>query len=154
MGRIIKKNDFIPQMPNCVYLDSAYKCFDNRQALINVMPRLKTYIDACGNPQSFFSFRKKKNKLGKNKNRTKNAKKDPIVRGTTMVGGDLTPTHRPIFYTQPLGTELFYNTPQFNDYQKCNYVNGIPVCEKDIKLPSSFSPDVHRNYFNMNVELC
>merc|ERR1712032_994977 len=147
MGRIIKKNDFIPQMPNCVYLDSAYKCFDNRQALINVMPRLKTYIDACGNPQSFFSFKEKKN-------RTKNAKKDPIVRGTTMVGGDLTPTHRPIFYTQPLGTELFYNTPQFNDYQKCNYVNGIPVCEKDIKLPSSFSPDVHRNYFNMNVELC
>ena len=84
----------------------------------------------------------------------KNKKKDPIVRGTSMIGGDLTPTHKPIFYTQPLGTELFYSNPQFTNYEKCNYVNGIPVFEKDLRLPSTFTPDVHRNYFNMNLELC
>jgi len=159
--RILKKNDFIAQMPNCVFLNGGYKCFDTTQALINVMPQLRTYIDSCGNPKTFFAFLENKSKKLKNKKNHKNLKmknlkennNDPIVRGTTMIAGDLVPTHKPIFYSQPLGTELFY-AKGFEKVENCGYVNGIPVCEKGIQLPKTFTPEVHRNYYNMNLELC
>lgn len=149
--RVIKKDDYIAHMPNCVFLNGQYKCFDTSEALIRVMPRLKVYIDSCGNPKTFFSFLETKKKFkSNNKN---NNKKDPIIRGTTMIGGNLVPTHRPIFYTQPLGTELLY-ARAFDRVEKCTYVNGIPVCEKQIKFPTTFIPDVHRLYYNINMELC
>ena len=140
----LKKDDFIPRMPNCVFVNTEYRCYDNTQALINVMPRLRTYIDEYGNPKTFLGFLEIKNKK---------IKKDPILRGTTLVGGDFLNTHRPLFYTQPLGTELFYGNA-FNRVERCNYVNGVPVCERDIRLPQTFSPNVHRFYYNMNIETC
>jgi hypothetical protein len=161
--RILKKDDFIARMPNCVFISGEYKCFDTTQALVNVMPRMRTYIDACGNPKSFFAFIEtrskkikkfaKKNKKNYDKNNGLGSVKDPIVRGTSMINGNLVATHRPIFYTQPLGTELLYSQA-FNKAEKCAYVNGIPVCEKSIQLPRTFTPEVHRNYYNMNIELC
>ncbi len=149
--RIVKKDDFIARMPNCVFISGEYKCFDSRKALINVMPRLRTYIDACGNAKSFLAFLEAKSKNKKNKKKVNG--KDPIVRGTSMIAGNLVATHRPIFYTQPLGTELLYGH-KFVNAEKCAYVNGVPVCEKSIQLPRTFRPEVHRNYYNMNIELC
>lgn len=173
--RIVKKDDFIARMPNCVFVSGEYKCFESQQALVNVMPRLRTYLDACGNAKSFFAFLEAKSrnvknlknkKSGKNlknnkslnnknysKNKSEGSGKDPIVRGTTMIAGDLVATHRPIFYTQPLGIELLY-AQSFDKVEKCGYVNGVPVCEKNIQLPRTFTHEVHRNYYNMNIELC
>ena len=63
-------------------------------------------------------------------------------------------SHYHSYYTQPLGTLIYYNGNNFSTYNECKFVAGIPLCEKRIKLPSTFSPTVHSNYYNENVEMC
>jgi hypothetical protein len=148
--KILRKDDYIARRPNCSFKNGVYKCrskkfskkkhthkgkyFKKLPKKLAILPH-QTKVFAKRTPPRF-------------------KEKDPIVRGTTFIGGQLVHTHIPMFYSQPLGTELFYNGPNFSDYQLCNYVNGIPVCEKDIAIPSTFSPDVHRIYYNTNLELC
>jgi len=157
--RILKKDDFIARMPNCVFINGEYECFETEKALIDIVPRMRSYIDSYGNIKKFFAFLESKStnmkllkkKISKKENKNKN--KDPIIRGTTMISGNLIPTHKPIFYTQPLGTELLY-TQKFDKIENCSYVDGVPLCEKNIFIPKTFNPEVHRTYYNMNIELC
>lgn len=61
--------------------------------------------------------------------------------------------HKYIYYTQPIGREIFYNSAMTN-YKTCAYVNGIPACEKINKLPSSFTATSHKVYYGINFDQC
>ena len=134
--KIVRSDDWVTRMPNCVFLEGRYQCFNEMSQVTQRLPVLQSYLTSCG----------------MNLHRFKSV--DPIVRGTTFVGNRLLRTHSPMFYSQPFGTELIYNGPRFTSYQQCRYVNSIPVCEKDLRMPPTFSPDVHRIYYNINLEQC
>jgi hypothetical protein len=152
--KILRKDDYVTRMPNCVFISGQYRCYNNLSEVCHRLPMIRQYLSSyrgVGVPlQMRFIQTKKKLKL-RNKNR-----KDPIVRGTTFFGNRLVRTHNSMFYSQPFGTELIYKGPNFStsNYQHCRYVNGIPVCERHHRLPATFSPDVHRIYYNMNIEQC
>ena len=75
--------------------------------------------------------------------------KDPIVRGTTFINGQLVQTQPPMF-SQPIGTEVIYGESS----KLCSYSNGIPLCEKKYVVPTTFTSEAHQSYYNMNMQLC
>lgn len=151
--KIARKDDYVTRMPNCVYLNGRYRCYNNMNQAAHKVPMLKRYL--TGYRKIFASFLEtgagKVRKVGKV---GKKGKKDPIVRGTSYIGGRMFRTHTPMFYSQNFGTELVYNGPRFNSFQHARYVNQVPVYERHMRLPATFSPNVHRMYYNMNIEQC
>jgi hypothetical protein len=134
--KILRSDDWVTRMPNCVFLEGRYQCFNNFSQVTQRLPVLQNYINTCGIlPPRFKSV-------------------DPIVRGTTFIGRQLYRTHTPMFYSQPFGTELIYNGPKFSSFHPCRYVNSVPICERNYSPPATFSPDVHRFYYNINLEQC
>jgi hypothetical protein len=140
--KILRKDDYVTRMPNCVYIRGHYRCFKNMSKIAHKIPLIKKYISGYRLRKLIPRFKEKE------------LATDPIVRGTTFVGGTLYRTHNSMFYSQPFGTELIYNGPNFKNPQACPYVNGIPTCETTLSLPHSFSADVHKMYYNMNIENC
>jgi hypothetical protein len=135
--KILRKDDYVTRMPNCVFLHGQYRCYNNISTVAQRMPVLRNYVSGYRR-QIFMNF----------------LEKDPIVRGTTYIGGQLYRTHQSMFYSQPFGTELIYNGNNFSNALPCKYVNNIPICERHMRLPATFSPDVHRFYYNTNLEMC
>jgi hypothetical protein len=58
-----------------------------------------------------------------------------------------------IFYTQPMGIQIFYNSSMSN-FRRCVYVAGISNCEKVISLPTSFSAASHMVYYGIHFDQC
>ena len=225
--KVMKNNDYVTRIPNCLYLNNMYRCYQTPEIAVNHLPQLRNYFDgyyynaenlartAVGAPAIVngppaaslagipspvsqpilyrFKSLKKKHK------KKKLAKKD-IVRGTTFIGGNLVQTHNPAMttaiahrlphvmapiagpvvnpvtpviggvpfarspliqslynrplYTQPFGVQYFGTSAPSSHYNICNYVNGVPLCEKVVHLPPTFSPNVHRYYYRTNIELC
>jgi len=58
-----------------------------------------------------------------------------------------------IYYTQPIGFQIFYND-LMTEYTTCQYVNGISLCEKVVSLPLQFSVVGHLTYFGINLDKC
>jgi hypothetical protein len=133
--RIVKNNDYVTRMPNCLYIHGSYRCYRTQTAAIRSYPALRTYYSGLNTRRIFAGFLK-----------------DPIVRGTRYINGRLHYVN-PI-YTQQIGVPLYYTNNNFNHYSSCNYVNNVPVCERNLQLPSTFSPEVHRQYYDTNVESC
>jgi len=60
---------------------------------------------------------------------------------------------RYIYYSQPLGTQIFYNA-SMTSFRICTYVNGVSSCELKFKLPSTFSSTSHNTYYNIDFSRC
>lgn len=75
--------------------------------------------------------------------------KDPIVKGTTFINGQLI-QNEPSMFSQPIGTEVIYGESS----KLCSYSNGIPLCEKKYVIPTTFTSEGHQSYYNMNMQLC
>lgn len=58
-----------------------------------------------------------------------------------------------VYYTQPIGYQIFYNE-LMTEYTTCMYVNGISLCEKVVALPLQFSVEGHMTYFGVNFDVC
>jgi hypothetical protein len=58
-----------------------------------------------------------------------------------------------VYYTQPIGYQIFYND-SMTDYTTCMYINGISLCEKVVALPLQFSVEVHMSYFGVYFYNC
>jgi len=88
----------------------------------------------------------------------------PVMRRNVVVRRYYTPTirrkiynfkhyFRYIYYSQPLGTQIFYNAGM-TSYTVCSYVNGISSCELKFKLPSTFSSVSHYTYYGIDFSKC
>lgn len=154
--KILRKDDYVTRMPNCVYFSGQYRCYNNLSDVCHKIPLIKEYMSSYSSAPLQMRFIQTDKKLKKKMKLRNRNKKDPIVRGTTFIGNRLVRTHNSMFYSQPYGTELIYKGSNFSasNYHSCRYVNGIPVCERHQRLPATFSPDVHRIYYNMNIEQC
>lgn len=58
-----------------------------------------------------------------------------------------------VYYTQPIGFQIFYNDAM-TEYTICQYVNGISLCEKVVTLPLQFSNIEHFTYFGNDFTKC
>jgi len=58
-----------------------------------------------------------------------------------------------IYYTQPIGREVFYNSAMTN-YQNCAYLRGVSSCEKTLAMPTSFTSASHKVYYGINFDMC
>jgi hypothetical protein len=58
-----------------------------------------------------------------------------------------------VYYTQPIGYQIFYND-NMTEFTTCQYVNGISLCEKVISLPLQFTALTHMTYFGINFDKC
>ncbi len=58
-----------------------------------------------------------------------------------------------IYYTQPIGRQIFYNS-RMTTYRPCNYMNGISSCERLIRVPTTFTNDSHRVYYGIDFSTC
>lgn len=75
--------------------------------------------------------------------------KDPIVKGTQFINGQLVQVQPPM-YSQPIGTEVLYGSSP----KLCPYTNGIPSCETKFVIPNTFTSEEHQSYYNMNMSFC
>lgn len=136
--KIMRNDDYVTRMPNCMFQNGMYRCYNNPNTAMSRFPTMRRYVHGYGGfRRAFAGFL---------------SKKDPIVRGTRFINGRLHAVQP--MYTQPLGTPIYYHGANFANHQACRYVNGIPMCEKNMRLPHTFSPDVHRMYYNTNLENC
>ena len=58
-----------------------------------------------------------------------------------------------IYYTQPIGYEIFYND-EMTLYSTCNYEDGISICEKQNKMPEIFKIAPHNTYYGAAFNKC
>jgi hypothetical protein len=136
--RIVRSDDFVTRTPSCVYDLSLhrFRCYRTVRRLVKLQPIFKRYFVVYR--RGVRNYRKKVlRRLQKNKVKSK-----------------FTHTNFHSYYSQPLGTLIYYSQNNFENYKVCRYISGIPICEKKIKLPRTFSPSVHAHYFHVNVELC
>lgn len=75
--------------------------------------------------------------------------KDPIVKGTQFINGQLVQVQPPM-YSQPIGTEVLYGSSP----KLCPYTNRIPSCETKFVIPNTFTSEEHQSYYNMNMSFC
>jgi hypothetical protein len=136
--RIVRNDDFVIRTPSCVYNSSLhlFRCYRTVRRLVKLYPIFKRY---------FIIYRRG----------VKNYRRSVLRRiQRKQVKSKFTHTNIHSYYSQPLGTLIYYSQNNFENYKVCRYVSGIPICEKKIKLPKTFSPSVHAHYFHVNVELC
>jgi hypothetical protein len=136
--RVVRSDDFVTRTPSCVYDSSSrlFRCYRRVSRLVKLYPVFKRYFTVYR--RGIKNYRKTVlRRLQKNK-----------------VQGKLIHSNFHSYYSQPLGTLIFYNRNNFENYNVCRYVSGIPVCEKKIHLPKTFHPSVHAHYYHVNVELC
>jgi len=129
--RIVRSDDFIVRAPSCVYDMHAhkFKCFTRAANIVKQYPLFKKF---------FAVYRKGLS----------------VYRKTIIKRIHSKHSQFHAYYTQPLGTMLYYSGDNWNNYQICDYKDGIPICEKNNPLPKSFSPNVHSQYFSINLENC
>merc|ERR1711957_1093902 len=58
-----------------------------------------------------------------------------------------------IYYSQALGTQIFYNAGM-TAFKICKYVKGISSCELKFKLPATFSSTSHHKYYGIDFSKC
>ena len=130
--RITKNNDYIVRIPNCFYSNivKKWRCFTNK--VINKYIKSKSFPLKNYFRRYLSIFKKRK------------VKKSKQIK--------LYLNH--IFYTQPLGTQIMYDSSK-KRFKTCKYNNnGISNCEKKIKIPISFTSKQHSNYFGINFNKC
>jgi len=77
-----------------------------------------------------------------------------IVPRTKIIRTNLVQSYyKYIYYTQPVGREIFYNN-SMTIYKPCVYISGISSCEKSVTLPTSFSSAAHKVYYGVNFDKC
>ena len=132
--RIMRSDDFVTRVPSCAYDNSSrlFKCYNKTSSTISHFPKFKKY---------FLVYRK-----GIRIYRKTIIKKYKIT--------DKKHDHYHSYYSQPLGTVIYYKGNNFSNYKPCVFRNGIPLCEEKIKLPATFSASAHSRYFGVDVESC
>ena len=154
--RIIRNDDFATRAPSCVYDTTSlrFRCYRRVSKVIRHYPLFRRY---------FITYRR-----GLRYYRRSIARRVPAAAQRRSVHVAARHHHhvaaaRPVnrahhylhaYYSQPLGTIISYNGNNFSTYSVCNFVNGIPVCEKKVRLPHAFSATAHVHYFSTNVEAC
>merc|ERR1711957_578024 len=58
-----------------------------------------------------------------------------------------------IYYSQALGTQIFYNAGM-TAFKICKYVKGISSCELKFKLPATFSSSSRHKYYGIDFSKC
>jgi hypothetical protein len=147
--RIVRSDDFVTRVPSCVYDASSrlFRCYRRVAKVIRHYPAFRRYFLVYR--RGLTSYRRS---IVRRVSSTHHHHHVAKVRAHRHVGR--TRSHYHAYYSQPLGTILYYTGSNFSTYNVCKYVAGIPVCEKKVKLPSTFSPTVHSQYYGINVELC
>jgi predicted lipase len=132
--RILRSDDFVTRVPSCVFDPSVglFKCYNRVASVVKNYPIFKKYFIIYRHGVRIY-----RNTIIKRFRVTK----------TTKV-------HYHTYFSQPLGTIIFYNGNNFGTYQLCQYLNGVPTCEERVTLPNTFSPSVHKHYFGIDVESC
>ena len=133
--RIVRNDDYVTRVPSCVYDASfhLFRCYRRVSKVVKTYPAFRRY---------FLVYRRGLKVYRRSIiSRVANSK----VRAHS---------HYHSYYSQPLGTLIYYTGNNFTIYNVCKFESGIPVCEKNIKLPNTFSPSVHALYYSENVELC
>ena len=140
--RISRSDDFVTRVPSCVYDSSSklFKCYKRVSKVIKHYPVFKRYFVVYRRGLGFY-----RRTITKRSHVTHQHTVNPHVR---------LHSHYHAYYSQPFGTLIHYTRNNFSSYNVCKYVNGIPVCEKGVKLPSTFSPAVHSHYYGVDVEMC
>jgi hypothetical protein len=136
--RIVRNDDFVTRVPSCVYdkAQQIFRCYRKVAKVVRHYPVFRRYFVVYRRGLS--SYRR------------------AIVRRvhTHQVAQTKVHSHYHAYYSQPLGTLIHYTGGNFASYNVCKFVGGIPVCEKKLRLPSTFTPHIHTQYFSVNVESC
>jgi hypothetical protein len=125
------------------------------QAQLAQLAHLTKHVNQNSNikkPHSFMETKSKHKNIHLNFGPRRWVKPHMVPRGTLRA--NLVKTYyQYIYYTQPVGVQIFYNTSMTN-YQRCNYIAGISSCEKVVNLPTSFTASAHKNYYGINFDKC
>ena len=140
--RIVRSDDFVTRVPSCVYdaKKKLFRCYRRVAKVIKHYPVFKRY---------FTVYRQGLRLYRRSIIRRAHPHYHRKAQGKARIH-----SHYHSYYSQPLGTLIYYTRSNFATYNVCSFAAGIPVCEKRIKLPSTFSPIVHSHYYGVNVEMC
>jgi hypothetical protein len=171
--RIVKLNDFMTRLPNCVFSPSTrkWRCFRDTQLLMLRFPEYRRYImnysghgankqyytgiqAAYGNNRSFLqkSLKTKKSKRGYFYTANNPGYKSYNYGSTLSNQGSTSPFNN-VYYSQPMGAEVIYSQ-RFRRFQVCSYFKGVPDCERQLPKSISASATGHAKYYGENVEDC
>ena len=114
-------------------------------------PNTNTTVSPAIQQQKVLAKAKKQKRLNKKNKQSSflEISKDPIVKGTQFVNGQLVQVQPPM-YSQSIGTEVLYGSSP----KLCPYTNGIPSCETKFVIPNTFTSEEHQSYYNMNMSFC
>lgn len=163
LWRVVKQNDYMVRIPNCYYSewDKVWRClsepviqkyiFDKKFPLRAYYRR---YINNKG-PLGLKDLQEKANELMGMRDSTNfiEKKSKRSLTKAQQIDNQVKTYIRYIYYTQPIGREIFYNS-DMTSYKSCHYVNGVSNCEKKEDLPTSFTSSAHKTYFGIDFEQC
>jgi hypothetical protein len=153
LWRVVKQDDYIVRIPNCYYSvpTSSWRCFTKpvirKYILTNKFP-LKVYIRHYLRKSPLARTKSTPIFLEQSHRKWVKPQIVPSVRSTLI-----NTYYKYIFYTQPLGREIFYN-PAMTSYRPCVYVQGVSNCDKIVSLPTSFTTNSHKVYYGINFDQC
>ena len=115
------------------------------------LPNTNTTVSSTNQEKKVLSKAKIQKRLNKRNKQFSflEISKDPIVKGTQFINGQLVQV-QPSMYSQPIGTEVLYGSSP----KLCPYTNGVPSCETKLIIPNTFTSEEHQSYYNMNMSFC
>lgn len=165
--RIVKNNDFMGRLPNCVWSAQVgkWRCFRDTYNLMMRFPEYRRYImnyshngskqhytglqAAYGNYRG--SFLQKSMRRRKGFHYTMNNPGRQVYSYGSNLVNQGSRSFGNIYYSQPMGAEVIFSD-RFKKFQVCSFFKGIPNCEG--QLPKKFGPAGSANYYGHNVEEC